>query len=287
MFDPKTNRYPYTEQTDRHYLVVEKDRGIVFDADYPYIDTSRRFRFVDFLVRVALRTVVFPAARIRLGLRISGKSNLKKHRDELSRGVVSVCNHVHMWDYIGILCAVKPRRPRLLTWAPNINGESGGLIRHVGGIPIPEDNVKATKAYLKAIRGLLKDGGWLHIYAEGSMWEYYAPIRPFKQGAAYFACENDVPVLPLAYSYREPGWFRKKLLRQIACLTLNIGEPVYPDNSLPKKQRQKDLTVRCHEAVCSLAGFSTGENIYPPVFNNDKRIDYYTDIYGVGYKGSR
>ena len=40
MFDPKTNRYPYPVDTDRHYLEVKKDKGIVFDADYPYIDNS-------------------------------------------------------------------------------------------------------------------------------------------------------------------------------------------------------------------------------------------------------
>lgn len=286
MFDPQTNKYPYTEQTDQHYIRIKKDRGIAFDADYPYIDTSGWFRFVDFLVRVLLRLIVFPATYIRLGLKIKGKNNLKKHRDELDGGVVSVCNHIHMWDYLGILCAVKPRRPRLLTWAANINGENGALIRHVGGVPIPERDVKATKAYLNAIRKLLGSGGWLHIYAEGSMWEYYAPIRPFKQGGAYFACDSGVPVLPMAYSYRKPNWFRRKILRQIACLTLNIGEPIYVDESLPKKERQRDLTVRCHEAVCALAGFEKGENIYPPIFNRDKRIDYYTDTYGVGYKGS-
>lgn len=286
MFDPRTNRYPYTEQTDSHYLKLKRNRGIVFDADYPYIDTSRWFRFWDFMVRVALRTFVFAAARIRLGLRIEGKKNLKKHREELDRGVISVCNHVHMWDYIGILCAVKPRRPRLLAWAPNINGENGTLIRHVGGIPIPEDNVSATKAYLRTLRDLLEGGGWLHIYAEGSMWEYYAPIRPFKQGVAYLACECSRPVMPFAYTYRKPGWFRSRILRQIACLTLHVGEPIYPDPSLPKKQRQRDLTERCHAAVCALAGFKEGENLYPPVFDRNKRIDYYTDTYGVGYKGS-
>ena len=45
MFDPRTNRYPYPEETDRHYLEIHKDRGIVFDSSYPYIDISGMFRF--------------------------------------------------------------------------------------------------------------------------------------------------------------------------------------------------------------------------------------------------
>ena len=286
MFDPKTNRFPYPEDTDKHYLEVKKDRGIVFDENYPYIDKSARFRFVDFLYRVMLRMIVFPATRVRLGLKIEGRQNLKKYKDVLDGGFVSVCNHVHMWDYLGILCAMKPRKARILSWAPNINGENGTMIRHVGGIPIPEGSTKATIAYLRAIRDLLKGGGWMHIYAEGSMWEYYAPIRPFKPGAFYFAVEYDKPILPFAYTYREPGWFRRHILHQIATFTLHIGEPIARDPALPKKEQITDLTVRAHEAVCRMAGFDKGENLYPPVFDGGKRIDYYTDTYGVGYKGS-
>lgn len=286
MFDPKTNKYPYPKATDKHYLELHKNRGIVFDENYPYVDRSRGFRFVDFLFRIALRVVAFHVARVRLGLKVEGKENLKKHKDTLDGGVISLCNHVHMWDYLGILSAVKPRRPHILAWAPNINGENGTMIRHVGGIPIPEGSTKATIAYLKAIRDLLKDGGWLHIYAEGSMWEYYAPIRPFKLGAAYFAAEYGKPVIPLAYTYREPGWIRKHVFHQIAKFTLHIGEPLTADPSLPKKEQIPDLTRRCHEAVCAMAGFEPGENLYPPLFDNSERIDYYTTEYGIGYKGS-
>ena len=286
MFDPKTDRYPYPVETDRHYLQVKKDRGIVFDADYPYIDNSTGFRFVDFLFRVMLRLIVFPIARIRLGLRINGKENLRKYRDTLDNGFVTMCNHVHMWDYLGILCAFKPRRARILSWAPNINGENGTMIRHVGGIPIPETGAKATAAYIRTVKELLNTGGWLHIYAEGSMWEYYAPIRPFKPGAAYFAAECGRPILPLAYTYRRPGWIRSHIFHQIALFTLNIGEPLYADESLKGKRQVKDLTERSHAAVCALAGFKEGENPYPPLFDDSKRIDYYTAEYGIGYKGS-
>lgn len=287
MFDPRTNRYPYPEITDRHYLKIRKDRGIVFDSSYPYIDRSKWFRFRQNVVRLLLNVIVFPATAIRLGLKIEGRENIKKYKDVLNNGVISVSNHVHMWDYLAVMKAIRPHRPNLLVWDRNINGENGTLIRMVGGIPIPENDVAAQKAFLKSISGLLNDHGWLHIYPEGSMWEYYQPVRPFKRGASLIAVLNDRPVIPLAFSYREPGWIRKHVFRQIALLTLHIGEPLYPDRTLKPKEREKDLTIRANRAVCTLAGTSPDENIYEPVFNDSKRIDYYTDTYGIGYRGSR
>ena len=287
MFDPKTDKFPYPMETDRHYLELHRDRGIVFDADYPYVDSSRWFRFKQGFVRFLLYLFAFAVSAARQGLKIKGRRNLKKHRELLKHGVVSVANHVHMWDYIAVMNAIRPFRPHLLSWGPNVNGENGTLIRMVGGIPIPETGIGATKAYLGALRHLLRDeGGWLHIYPEGSMWEYYAPIRPFKTGAAYLACDSGKPILPLAFSYREPGWIRKHIFHQIALLTLTVGEPLLPNPELNLRERELDLTIRAHDAVCRLAGIDPEENLYPPVFENSTRVDYYTSTYGVGYTGS-
>ncbi|MCR5805143.1 MAG: 1-acyl-sn-glycerol-3-phosphate acyltransferase [Clostridia bacterium] len=287
MFDPKTNKFPYPIDTNKHYLEVKKNRGIVFDTEYPYIDRSTWFRFKQNMVRIFEYVLVFFVCTVRLGLKIEGRENLKKHRDVLKNGVISVANHVHMWDYIAVMKAIRPYRSNLLVWAPNVNGENGTLIRMVGGIPIPEGSVSATKTYLKAVSGLLKDDhGWLHIYAEGSMWEYYAPIRPFKKGPARIACSNDKPIIPLGFSYREPGWIRKNIFHQAAKFTLHVGEPLFPNKELGPKERETDLTIRCHDAVCTLVGIDPKDSIYPPVFDNSKRVDYYTDTYGVGYKGS-
>ncbi len=287
MFDPKTNKFPYPEQTDQHYLKLKRNRGIVFDSNYPFVDNRFCFRMGSFFLRILLNIIVFPVVRIRMGLKVEGRKNLKKHKSVIKNGVISCCNHVHMWDYLGIMSAVNPIKPNVLIWAPNINGEWGTMMRHVGGIPIPEEGTKSTLAYMRAVKGLLKEGKWLHIYAEGSMWEYYRPIRPFKKGVAFLACECDKPVIPLAYTYREPGFIRKHIFRQIACYTLHIGEPVYKNENLSPKEQRTDLTKRVHEAVCTLAGIKPEENIYPPVFCDNKRVDYYTDTYGVGYKGSK
>lgn len=287
MFDPKTDRFPYPPETDKHYLKVHMDRGIVFDTEYPYIDRSKGFLFRQGVVRFLLNAFVFWIAAIRMGLKIEGRENIRKYKDVLKNGVVSVANHVHMWDYIAVMTAIRPFRSNLLAWAPNVNGENGTLIRMVGGIPIPEGNTAATKTYLKVMRDLLQNRhGWLHIYAEGSMWEYYRPVRPFKRGAAHIACDSDKPILPLGFSYREPGWIRKHIFRQIATFTLHVGEPLFPNKELNAKEREKDLLIRSHEAVCRLVGIDPEKNLYPAVFDNSKRIDYYTTTYGVGYKGS-
>ena len=289
MYDPKTNKFPYPEYTDCHYLAVKKEKKIVFDEKYPYVNNSFGFRFLRVLTRIPLFLVVFPVQRIRMGFRVKGKDILKKNKKLLKNGVISVSNHVHMWDYLGIMNLVKPRKPRILVWDKNVtNASLGPSVRIVGGIPIPNNNMRGFATMCRQTIDYVQNGGWLHIYAEGSMWEYYAQIRPFKDGPAYFAFKTDRPVIPMAYSYRPVGWFRKKIFHQIAKFTLNVGEPLFIDKSLPKDEAIKKLTIQLHEAVCALQGHEKGDNLYQPLFNKEtsKRIDYYTKKYGVGYKGS-
>ena len=289
MFDPKTNKFPYPEDTGAHYLVVKKDNGNVYDENYPYIDESFGFKFKRFFVRFVCFLIVFPMTYIRLGLKVKGKDILKKNKKLLKQGAVSVCNHVHMWDFLGIMATLFPKKPKILSWERNVSGEQGSLVRLVGGIPIPEHNLRGFMAMSRSTIEFIQKGGWLHISAEGSMWEFYAPIRPFKEGAAFFAYKADRPIIPMAYSYREVKGVRKHIFHQIAKLTLNIGEPIFADKSLPQDEAIKKMTIEVHEAVCALAGFKKGENIYQPLYNKDtsKRIDYYTDKYGIGYKGSK
>ena len=279
-FDPRPTKYPFPEKTDEHYITIKKNDGTVFDENYPYVDLSLWMRFRQFWVRVLLNVIVFPAARVRLGLRIHGRDRLKKHRELLANGAVSVSNHMHFWDYICVMRALRPSKPYVPVWAPNMRGENAALIRLVRGIPIPENDLHATRAFSEAVDGVL-DGGWLHVYPEGSMWEFYRPIRPFKTGAAYIAIRNGKPIVPMAFSYRRPGWIRRKIFHQLALLDLNIGEVLFADASLPKHRQIEDLTARAHAAVCSLAGIEPQDKLYPAIFNDSRRVDYYTDKYGV------
>ena len=285
-YDPKTNKFPYPEDTDKHYIIIKKDRGIIFDENYPYVDNSKKFKRKRRFIRIIIVLLVFLMTKIRLGLKVKGKDNLKKNKHIIKNGVISVSNHIHMWDYLAIMRTVRHYKwPYVLVWDKNVNDKQGKNVRYVGGIPIPT-NINGTKRYYKELEELLKDN-WLHLYAEGSMWEFYQPIRPFKLGAFKLAYKFDKPIIPIGFSYRKPGFIRRKIFRQIACININIGEPLYLDKVLDKNEQIIDLANRCHEEVCRLCGMEPNENIYEKIYNDSKRIDYYTDKYGENYKGSK
>lgn len=273
MFHPHSTKYPYTEFTDQHYLVVKKNNHLVFDENYPYFDDSFSFKWTRFWTRVLLYILVFPLAIIYIGLRVKDHKKLKYYKDVLKDGAISVSNHVHMWDFISVMKAVRPYKPDVLVWATNVRGENGKMIRAVGGVPIPDASKEGSRALNDGIDKYLSNGGWLHIYSEGSMWEYYPYVRPLKLGAFSLACRYNKPVLPIGFSYRKPSWIRKLLFRQDAAITVRIGDPIYKNEFLSESEQRIDLAKRTHEAICALANLQPGENLYPPIFDNSKRID--------------
>ena len=285
-YDPKPTQFPFPEDTSTHYLPVPIKVHTVFDENYPYVDRSKGFKFKRFWFNFVLRVLVFLIVRIRLNLRINGKKNLKTHKKLLKNGCVTVCNHIHMWDFLGIMTATNNTHFGILAWPTNILGPNRKMIRMIGGIPVPDTNLKAYKKWHNDVMDLLNDGKWLHVYAEGSMWEFYKPIRPLKDGGFRFAIEANKPVLPMAYSYRENGWIRKKIFKSPASLTLNIGEPMFAPDIPDKKLQRETFMKQVHAKMCELADIDPKENIYEPIYNNSKRIDYYTDKYGEGYKTS-
>ena len=271
MFDPKSKKYPYPEYTDMHYLKIKKNRNIVFDENYPYIDKSKSFCIKFFLVRVLLRLIVFPMTKIRLGLKITNKKLLKEYKKDLKEGLITVSNHIHMWDYLAILRLVKNIKPYVLVWDKNINGESGNLVRLVGGIPIPNTTILAKKKFLGSIKEIMESNKCMHIYPEGSMWELYPYLRPFKKGAFRFAYEYDKKILPLVFSFRKPSWIRRCIFKQEACINLTVCNIQTIDKSLDKKDAIDKITKDTFNEMIKKAGIEN--NLYEEVFNNSKKIE--------------
>lgn len=268
-FDPMSKKYPYPMDTASHYLKFKKLKDIKIDKNYPFINQKKSFLFVSSFLRLILVTIGYLLVKIRLGFKVIGKENIKNNKKLLKKGAISICNHIHMWDFMAVNYAIDPFNPKVLVWENNVKGDLSWWVNHIGGIPIPENDPSASKVMYKEIKKFLEDGGWLHVYAEGSMWELYRYIRPFKTGVAQLAYMANKPILPMAFSYRRPGFIRRKIFKQEALLTINIGSPIIPDMNHKDKY---ELTKKCHIEVVKLAGIKN--NIYDSIYNNSTKIDY-------------
>lgn len=117
------------------------------------------------------------------------------------------------------------------------------LIKVLNAIPIPKKKGN-LKRFSREINNLLKQNKIVQFYPEASLWPYYNKIRNFKNGAFKIAATNNVPIIPIRYTYREPkgliGFIKKKPF-----ITLNILSPIYPDSNLDtyhKTSKLKDGT---------------------------------------------
>ena len=249
----------YPKNPDEHFLELKKLRDITVDENYPYLDKSFNYLFMRYLMHLGIFVLVFPLIFFRFGLKIEGKSVLKKHRKLLKNGAMTVSNHVHRWDFLMVLQALRYRLMYFPAWKENLSGPDMDLIRLAGGIPVPED-IHSIKFFNQAFDEIVSKKIWIHVFPEGANWHYYQPIRPFKKGVFTMAYRYNLPLLPMAFCYDEPHFpltvtnlFRK---RKLPAIILRIGEPLLPDTDLPRKEAVQKLRKECHEAMVSLAGIS-------------------------------
>lgn len=242
--------FVYPDQVDGHMIAPT----LIFDEkilgpDYPYYDRRPFFVFKQTLMQLFLLFIAIPVTHVRFGLRVKGRSNLRKHRKEIKNGAITVCNHVFDWDYFCVRAAIYPRKQYFSIWKNNLLRSIGPSMRLAGAVPIPSGNLAAIRSFERDVLKLLQDGRWLHFYPEGSMWYYEENLRPFKKGIFSFAYRSDKPVIPLAISYRPAKGLYRLFKGKYPLCTISIGEPLFPDLSLPKEEAVEKLRQQAHAAV--------------------------------------
>ena len=244
----------YPAEPDKRILSVVPECEVILDENYPYLDKSFKFNFMMNLQYLGIFVLVFILNPLKYGLKIKGKKNLKPYKKILKKqGAITVSNHVYRWDFLGVLQAVKYRKMYFPTLHDNVVGSDRFMVRYAGGIPLPE-SFSAMKKFNEALDEVVAKGHWLHVFPESCRWDYYQPIRPFKRGAFTFAQKYNRPVIPMAYSYREPKGLEKFFTGGKPCFTLNIGTPIFPDTTLSRKECVSKLRSECHKAMVELAG---------------------------------
>lgn len=250
----------YPENPHEFLLKPKHLRDVVVDEKYPFLDKSVKARLYNKVIYSIIFFVVFWLNPLRYGLKIVGKENIRKNKNLFKNGAITIGNHVYRWDFLSILQAVKFRRLWFPARAENLAGSDANIIRGAGGIPIPSGS-SAMRKFNEAFDELHKKKKWIHFFPEGSRWDYYVPIRPFHKGAFAMAHKYNIPIIPFAFSFREPSGIYKYLKVKHPLITLHVGAPIIPSAKLPRKECIQKMLDEAHAQIVQMAGIQ--ENPWP------------------------
>lgn len=183
------------------------------------------------------------------------------------------CNHFNAFDSFAIELAYEAAEHKNRKFYRVIRegnytsfpGFYGFLMRNCYTLPL-SSNRQTMKKFMNATDTLLKDGNFVLVYPEQSMWWNYRKPKPLKKGAYTFAARNEVPVLPCFITMRDSdilgddGFFVQEY-------TVHIGRPIYPDTSLPRGKQAERMMAENYEIW---------KNIYEKEY--DIPLYYTTDI---------
>ena len=230
-----------------------KYKDINFDETYPFLDRSLKFKFFHTLIYLIAWLVAFPLNRIRFGLRIEGREKILRNRKLFKGGVMTVCNHVHRWDMVCVLQAMRYRMAWIPMYAEPFNGKDGFKMKYVGGLPIP-DNFGGLREFNRALDTLHERGKWIHIFPESCSWKFYAPLRPFRTGTFNLACKYSLPVIPMIITFRPRTGWRRLFGNGEPLLTIHVGDPIVPNPEAPRKEEAKRIRDLSHATMLEMAG---------------------------------
>lgn len=171
----------------------------------------------------------------------------------LNSGAVITCNHFNAFDSFAIQLAYDASEQKGRTFYRVIRegnytsfpGFYGFLMRHCNTLPL-SSNTSTLKKFMEATDRLLREGNFVLVYPEQSMWWNYRKPKPLKKGAFTFAARGGVPVLPCFITMRdsdilgEDGFFVQEY-------TIHIERPIYPDPALSYKENVKMLMEKNYE----------------------------------------
>lgn len=188
---------------------------------------------------------VITSARVMfkvLGLRfdIVGAQNIPTEG-----GAVIASNHVSYLDFIfvGLGADQSKRLVRFMAKDSVFRHPiAGPLMRGMHHIPV--DRSAGSQAYDEALRSL-GDGEVIGVFPEATISQSFQ-IKDLKSGAARLASEAGVPLIPMVVfgGQRMLSKGTPRSMRRGTCITITVGEPMYPKPTDDIEQTTAQLRVR-------------------------------------------
>lgn len=179
---------------------------------------------------------------------IKGAQNL----NSVSGGAIVTCNHFNAMDSFVMqkVFDASKRKGRMYRVIREGNytsfpGFYGFLMRNCDTLPL-SDNMAVMKKFFRGVEKVLGENNLVLIYPEQSMWWNYRKPKPLKSGAFDLAVKYGVPVIPCFITMTDgdtvcPDGFPMQIYSPF------VGEPIYPDKSLPRKQATEKLRAQVEE----------------------------------------
>ncbi len=215
------------------------------DEKYKYIQTGTLFSICSNLLYYG---IAFPILKILTKLiydfKIEGKENIR----DLKGGAISISNHVLFLDCAMVGLAFGTKEIYYTTREESFKIPFvRKLIKLLRAIPIPK-KISNKEQFTQEINDIVQTGKVVHFYPEAALWPYYEKIRNFKNGAFNFAVNNNVPIIPMVFKFREPKGIRKFLKRK-KDVTLVVLEPIMPGKLNNRKQNIENLKQNVHNKM--------------------------------------
>ena len=181
---------------------------------------------------------------------VKGIENLQN----IQSGAILTCNHFNPYDSFTIekvfRMAGEDKNRKLFKVIregnyTNFPGMYGFFFRNCDTLPL-SSNKRTMIKFIKAVDVILKRGDFILIYPEQSMWWNYRKPKPLKNGAFNFAARSNVPVIPIFITMEDSDIIGDDGF-PVQEYTVNIENPIYPDENLTEKENTETMKEKNYE----------------------------------------
>ncbi len=221
------------------------------DSRMHYVNRNPVWNFFAFLLYYMIALpIVWLVAKLRFGLKVKGRKNLRSAR---KTGYFLYGNHTQAVDSVTPAILTAPKKAYLIADpdAVSIRGLKN-VVLMLGAIPVP-DTMGGMKLLMSTVEKRIRQKRVVAIYPEAHIWPYYTGIRNFPSTSFRYPLKLDVPSFAMVATYRHRGGHRRP------GMTLTISEPFFPNKNLGFKEAQEDLRDRVFDFMKKVS--STEENV--------------------------
>ena len=200
---------------------------------------------------------------------VKGIENLKN----MKTGAMITCNHFNPFDSFAVEKAFRMsgqiKNKRLYKVIregnyTNFPGLYGFFFRNCDTLPL-SSNKRTMVEFMKSVKTILDNGDFILIYPEQSLWWNYRKPKPLKSGAFKMAAKNNVPIIPIFITMQDSNIIGTDGF-PIQEYTLNIGEPIYPDEKLTENENKEMMKEK---------NFEIWKNVYEDYYKTP--LEYTTE----------